>query len=227
MRRIFAALLILIAPDVVAWNLPDTYSAGPTWGKVVDADTQQPIRGALVVALWDLQGGLERGRFDTFKVAEALTDEGGDFRMDGWGPLPRPDNGLLDKYDPHIIVFKSGYTPASLLNDKFAPPYARVELTVRDSVYNGKVTSLRKYQGPEKNYALIVGNISGMLSMLHRGTNCRWKEIPKTLRVLEEEGRRETKQGVTPMIGVTVDRLLQQRQCEPTDQFLKAYRGTD
>jgi len=219
-------VLVGLSACSVSQTAPDSYSAGPTWGTVVDRETQQPIKGALVIALWELEGGrgIEGGRSSNFKVAEALTDERGEFHMEGWGPLPIPTNGLLDKYDPLVYVFKSGYVPAAHMNDKFAARYSRVGLQVRDSAYNGKVTALERYKGPPKDYALTVGFLAANLSNVFVGTKCRWKEIPKTVRTLDDEAKRERTEGIVPMIGTSANILLMQKQCEPTDQFLKAYR---
>jgi len=222
-RLLIVSVLAGLSACTVSQTVPDSYSAGPTWGTVVDRDTQQPIKGALVIALWELEGGrgIEGGRSGNFKVAEALTNERGEFHMEGWGPLPIPTNGLLDKYDPLVYVFKAGYVPAAHMNDKFAARYSRVERQVRDSAYNGKVTALERYEGPPENYALIVGSLAANLSNVI--TNCGWKAIPKTVRTLDDEAQREKKEGVVPMVGTSAKILLMQKQCEPTDQFLRAY----
>src|SRR5690349_1331591 len=88
---------------------PLSYTAGPTYATVVDGETKQPVPGAVVVAQWVLEGGMHRDRTGVLIVREAVTDAAGAFRIDGWGPLSRPSEGALDRWDPEIIVFKSGY----------------------------------------------------------------------------------------------------------------------
>jgi len=75
---------------------------GPYRGKVVDADTNQPIHGAVVHAQWHkryLGGGTEY--YDSYEV---LTDRNGDFTVPGLGVL------VLSDVDKMIVtIVKVGY----------------------------------------------------------------------------------------------------------------------
>ena len=66
------------------------YSAKPTFGFVVDAQTRQPVEGAVVVAQWDLEYGLEGGAAYAWVVMETVTDSQGRFDFAGWGPKKVP-----------------------------------------------------------------------------------------------------------------------------------------
>jgi hypothetical protein len=93
-----------------------TTARGATFkGKVIDADTKQPIEGAVVVTSWieermTVTGGGQR----TKDVKETLTDKDGKWEIRG----PRGDGitkwfalipGVYYTHSPEFIVFKPGY----------------------------------------------------------------------------------------------------------------------
>jgi len=57
--RVNAVAVLLLVLCGCTTTLP--YSAGPTSGMVADAETQLPVPGALVVAVWTLQSGSDYG----------------------------------------------------------------------------------------------------------------------------------------------------------------------
>ena len=65
---------------------PERFVKGPAKpyrGKVVDAETAEPIAGAVVIAVWDREFTGAGGRVPEFYDArEVLTDEAGDFVLD-------------------------------------------------------------------------------------------------------------------------------------------------
>jgi hypothetical protein len=54
---------------------------------------------------------------------------------------------------------------------------------------------------------------------------CKWKDIPISIRYLEEEANRERAAGLRLLRPVSVDRLLAKKECAPTEEFLKRYKG--
>lgn len=100
MRVILAVGILVIGGGCAHVSAQLTYSAGPTHGTVLDAETKQPIAGAIVVAQWVLEGGMHWGEVGLLKIGESATDESGVFRIEEWGPLPRPSGGVLDGLDP-------------------------------------------------------------------------------------------------------------------------------
>jgi hypothetical protein len=80
-------------------------------GKVVDAETGQPLEGAVVVIVWEKKfflGGDSPQYFHSAK--EVLTDAKGEFSVDGspgfnWNPFTY----LRD--EPSIAIFMPGYGP--------------------------------------------------------------------------------------------------------------------
>ncbi|HYT97117.1 MAG TPA: carboxypeptidase-like regulatory domain-containing protein, partial [Casimicrobiaceae bacterium] len=78
---------------------------------VVDADTGQPIEGAVVTANWQLVGfTLDTGgrKGAQLAVMETSTDSNGRFFFPGFTKLNLSLGELRDQ-DPQILAFKSGY----------------------------------------------------------------------------------------------------------------------
>jgi hypothetical protein len=96
-----------------------TSAFGATFkGKVVDADTKQPIEGAVVVASWSEERATPAGPTSRTKdVKETLTDKEGMWRIDGpkggeVGNIKAIFSFLTGTYftnPPEFIVFKPGY----------------------------------------------------------------------------------------------------------------------
>ena len=60
----------------------DLYSGGPWRGRVIDADTKQPIEGAVVALVWNRVYDCGVGRYPYFQEArEVLTDKTGSFEI--------------------------------------------------------------------------------------------------------------------------------------------------
>jgi len=80
-------------------------------GKVVDAETGQPLEGAVFVIVWNKKPFIAMDGPQYFHSAkEALTDAKGEFSVDGspgidWNPLTYLKN------DPSIAIFMPGYGP--------------------------------------------------------------------------------------------------------------------
>mgnify|MGYP000967019933 CR=1 FL=1 len=82
-------------------------------GQVVDAKTQQPIEGAVVVAAWSLsKWGLTHPiEIGTLMAIEVRTDAAGRYRIPKWGPRDHKE-GYLDAKSPQVFIVKAGYQPA-------------------------------------------------------------------------------------------------------------------
>jgi len=103
----FAIILLPILFLVVWFNVP-YYYLPPFEGKVIDAETKQPISGAAVLAVYYGEYATVQGA-NTYEVdaQETLTDEKGDFKIaelkEWFGEHP----GTPVK--ANLIVFKPGY----------------------------------------------------------------------------------------------------------------------
>jgi len=104
-RTLMLALMLLCA---TTWP-SSAWADGPYRGKVIDAESKDPIEGAVVVAVWmrrifnPVQGG------ETFAEAkEALTHKNGEFVIPGytWTSIFIDFIGVQP---PRIYIFKAGY----------------------------------------------------------------------------------------------------------------------
>lgn len=117
----FVAAFLLILP--LAGHLtcgPPAYWSEPIQGTIVDKETGQPLPGAVVFAEWVLfQPGLGHGgHADAIHVAEAIADDHGAFLIGGWGPKLRPACQYLPAEQPQLLVFKSGYEPLRIAENR-------------------------------------------------------------------------------------------------------------
>ncbi|OGL46732.1 MAG: hypothetical protein A2W05_02175 [Candidatus Schekmanbacteria bacterium RBG_16_38_10] len=89
-------------------------------GKVIDADTKEPIEGAVVVASWSEERADIAGPTSRFKdVKETLTDNNGEWKIEG--PVGSKESNIKSLFTfitgtyyartPQFIIFKPGYWP--------------------------------------------------------------------------------------------------------------------
>ncbi len=83
---------------------------GPYEGKVIDADTGQPIEGVVVLSEWDRSivspgGGISK----YYDAQETVTDKNGEFKIRGLGLLV-----ISNIPAPGTTVFKAGYEYSGL-----------------------------------------------------------------------------------------------------------------
>ena len=105
-------ILLLLLIVIFAQASDRTYQ-----GKVIDAETKEPIEGAVVVAVWWEQRGFFFGSTERFKdVKEELTDRDGRWSIVGPEGYERkliPGFlqliGIWATKSPSFIVFKPGY----------------------------------------------------------------------------------------------------------------------
>lgn len=202
-------------------NAPEAYSAGPTYATVVDDATGQRIEGAVVVAQWVLEGGPLGRQVGVLVVREAVTDASGQFRIDGWGPVPRPSSGVLDRRDPDILVFKPGYKlwyDSNYLSDS---PSRRVPLELRNSRWNGATVRLKKV---DPTSALFERNDTastarGLIWKVMESRDCAWKQIPKAIAAFERELVRIGKKSKD----TAGSDLMSRMDCGDLEAFKRAY----
>lgn len=155
-----AAFLIILSIPMAA--APDPVRAdGPYKGKVMDAETQKPIEGAVVVAYWTREVFLLI-RTSTFFVdaKETLTDKNGEFELPGISKKTIGDS-RFGLQQPRILIFKPQYVlypgrhvkPEGNWSSHFKP-YSVVELppltTEKDCLDNLTLSSLSTLVPREK-----------------------------------------------------------------------------
>lgn len=187
----FALSLLSIVFALSACATPLTYSAKEIHGQIVDAETDQPIEGAVIVAQWILfQMGIGHGGHKgRIHIHETVTDQNGHYTIPAWGPKLHSPFTELDREDPQILIFKSGYEPRSLYNSVDRSDSVRV------SEWDGKVVKLKKPIADIEKQAFFLSSFYGGLE---RGDYRDWCNYPRMLLAVYAEKRRLQSLGLKP-----------------------------
>jgi len=102
-RVLLTCLLVLLGGPL------DVASAdGPYSGKVIDAETKEPIEGAVVVFVWMKRVNLLVQNRQMYEAAkETMTDKNGEFKLSGY--TLTNIFAYFGVQPPWIIIFKPGY----------------------------------------------------------------------------------------------------------------------
>lgn len=121
------------------------YSSADVEGRIVDAESGEPIEGAVVVGVWQLESqGFEHSYGAAIHVVESVSDTEGHYRLKGFGTKwVGPFRGELRNSDPWVVVFAEGYMPGNagsytLIPLKHSTGHHRV------SPYNGRDIKLER-----------------------------------------------------------------------------------
>lgn len=164
-------------------------SAESVAARVVDADTGQPLVGVAIMAYWELHQGSFTGHAlpcGAVDIEEAVTDEKGDFRIPGWGPVTLSSSCDMRDENPSLILFKSGYSERGLNNNPMNPLKT---VSVSQSIWNGQTIKMREFPDMDlsKNdihsYAFEFQGLSAILERFALG-GCTWKKMPNMLRAV-------------------------------------------
>jgi hypothetical protein len=196
MRRHLARLATLGAVLLAATSgCAHEYTAKPTHGFIIDADTRRPIEGAVVVAHWDLEFGLEGGSAFAWVVMETVTDKQGRFEFAGWGPRKVPDflpsEARLKGRDPKVEFFKLGYEGIAQTQSHAGKDYNRPKEfptrgpSVREWYLNGETFHYRPVKDDMTRMAKGVMAFDLALNHL-RGPPCLYLDIPRSLLALRK-----------------------------------------
>jgi hypothetical protein len=108
MKRFSVSLLMIVMLLWLTGGLQSAWADGPYRGKVIDAETKEPIEGAVVVAVWmKNQFGITESHEVFAEAKEALTDKDGEFVIPGykWTSI----FFYFGIQPPQIYIFKAGY----------------------------------------------------------------------------------------------------------------------
>lgn len=184
MRRNFLFLFLLLITPLFGCAI--TYSANPITARVVDAETKEPIEKVIVVAHWQLKGGMEGGNeVGQVMVLETETDKNGQFYFPGWGPKLRSLSGTLKDESPAILLFKNGYRYRGLSNEiNKKTLYGDLDVPLK-SDWDGKTIEVEKFKGTVEEYVRHVSSFSGNLRFVE--DNCQWKIVPRMILELQKQ----------------------------------------
>ena len=88
---------------------------GEITGTVIDAETGQPIEGAVVLVEWTVTKGLGLTYTQSYQVIEVVTDKDGKATVSGvFNPFVNP---------PHVTIYKKGYVAWN--NEYIFPDYKK------------------------------------------------------------------------------------------------------
>lgn len=125
-RPLSLALAMLFAASLTGCTI--THRFGPYLGRVVDAQTGEPLEGAVVLIHFNTKeytlGGGPRSSF--VDALEVLTDEKGEFTIPAYRAWVFRFPHQWDCY-AHITVFKPGYAAypmSEYVDPKFIPTYS-------------------------------------------------------------------------------------------------------
>ncbi|MFN8544257.1 MAG: carboxypeptidase-like regulatory domain-containing protein [Candidatus Binatia bacterium] len=204
-------LLILFASGKVA------YVGLPITATVVDAQTGQPIEGAIVVAYWELKGGLE-GTYPVgqVKVLETVTDASGRFHFPWWGPRVYISLGELATQAPQLLLFAKGYAPKELRNDT-----AHSGL-LQASDWNGKIIAIDRRPADLKIYSTQLEYFDPAELFYN---SCGWQHAPRLLLALDEEDQmlKVTGPGLDPGVSLRGRDEARLSPCRSVEAYVRGH----
>lgn len=113
---LFLTLTLSAASSHALWWM--VYHKPEFKGKVIDAETKEPIEGAVVVAVYEKKSiGIAESYSVVINVKEVLTDKNGEFNIPSYTTIIQP---LSWEYDVDFIIFKPSY--GSFPNWRIQPP---------------------------------------------------------------------------------------------------------
>ena len=228
MRKLLSVLLVAAFLPLQACG--KQYSAEPIEAWVVDAETSQPLEGVIVVAHWQLYGGLHPDRLGELTILETLTDKTGRFHFPPWGPKSVSaglvTNARLAHLDPEMLLFKSGYKYQRIANELTSAVLNDAGPSLRRSQWNGKTIKMEVFKGSLREYEKHLAFLRTSLSFAYEGENCEWKQTPRMIVSQHKENLRFKAAGITSPVGdsvLTINAVHNQKQCGQPQEFFREH----
>ena len=204
------------------------YSAESIEAWVVDAETNQPLEGVIVVAHWQLYGGLHPDQLGELMILETLTDKAGRFQFPAWGPKSVPaglaSNARLRHLDPEMLLFKSGYKYQRIANELTSAVLNDAGSSLRRSQWNGKTIKMERFGGSQEEYARNLSFLATSLAFAYNGKDCEWQQLPRMIVAQHREKERFAELRLFGALSMySLDQLDGQHKCGIAAQFLKEY----
>jgi len=98
---------------------------GPYNGRIINADTAEPVEGVAVLGVWYKEYPGPAGEISEFHDArETVTDKNGEFSIPGMGPQFLSSVGIMN-----VMIFKAGFEPIEGTWSSF-----KIDLLLRKSI---------------------------------------------------------------------------------------------
>jgi hypothetical protein len=204
---IFPLLAAILLPLSACGGAP-YYTAAPIEAWVVDAETNQPIEGAVVVANWQLVvGSLDGQRYKgQLEVKETVTDKAGRFHFEGFTKA-NPMLYELRGEDPKIIIFKAGYEYKKVVNN-YPKGGTETPGTKRKAEVNGQTVKLEKVRPltvrPSPTFTSTTFYFGLSTQLLPIVEDCEWKKTPRMILEMGAEKKRLKKIDISHSVDVDV-----------------------
>lgn len=195
-KRHFRWIALFLFTALVLRGCLNIYSAKPIEAWIIDAETRDPVAGAVVVARWTLSYGYEGGGGYDWVVMETVTDENGRFTFPGWGPRVIPTTLLwqatMKGDDPNIKFYKFGYsgvkhTPSMAGKQGQRPKfdsYSWGGASVREWYLNGETLEYKPAKGDLKLLTEELHDFDFTLNYI-RGDGCEYIYMPRALNAVK------------------------------------------
>jgi hypothetical protein len=172
---VFAGVIIISHIIGKGWII---YREGAFKGKVIDAETKEPIEGAVVVAIYHVrQYGIAESGSSAVDAKEVVTDKNGSFHI--------PPHTFFHLYPfargetPEFLIYKPGYTAYSRDTNYFGYfPYSplNVSLDMKAELFKKGVTidlmKLRTKEERIENFRISISDFgTNKLPILHEAIN--------------------------------------------------------
>lgn len=188
-RRAGAAFVLMAMALTSACHV---YRSQPIHGRVTDDQTQQPLEGAVVVAVWELHGGwFHPSVSGNLMALEAVTDQAGRFSLPAWGP-EWTFSSYVKQTDPTLIVFHRDYYFWIRSNDGSLEPPPRLSSEMLASQWTGKTIGLMRRASDWGESEANARSAERYLLLDLAEPRCIWQRMPHlTLELLRraEESR--------------------------------------
>jgi len=144
-------------------------------GRIVDATTDRPIPGAVVVIFWDFVAAEDGDRRNAWALRELLSDSSGEFAVDA---LPIETTLPPRAYAPRLLLYKPGYS--SIPAEAGSPPGA----PARQLLGASKTIRLRPTRSEDERteaFNAFVTHVRGLRFNTTAGS------LERSYRVIDEE----------------------------------------
>jgi len=126
------------------------YRAPSFAGTVIDAETEEPIQGAVVLAMWHQKDNqiLAFGKCSPKVVKEYVTNEDGSYTINDWFQFREIFGCRITSSSPRIYVIKKGYEFFVTGNNTSFDSFKFYLTANRPSKFDDKIVKLKKDNRP-------------------------------------------------------------------------------